>query len=81
MKRNQFIYILDGLKINNKDVQIGYNSAVSSLEIVKAKINAMTSEIDRIRNPGKYVEEKKKKENFGKRKSKSQARLSKMQKL
>lgn len=59
MKRSQFNSRVQGLKDEKRNVEIVFNSAVSTLELMKGKIKDMNLAIDKIKNPAKYVEEKK----------------------
>lgn len=59
MKRSQYNIRVQGLKDEKRGVEIVYNSAVSTLELMKGKIKDMNLAIDKIKNPAKYVEEKK----------------------
>jgi hypothetical protein len=59
MKRSQFNNRIQGLKDEKRSADINYNSAVSTLELIKGKIKEMNLAIDKIKNPAKYIEEKK----------------------
>ena len=59
MKKSQYNIRIQGLKDEKRGVDILYNSAVSTLELMKGKIKDMSLTIDKIKNPAKYVEEKK----------------------
>ena len=59
MKKSQFAGRVQGLKDEKRSVDIGFNSAVSTLELIRGKIKDMSLAIDKLKNPGKYIEDKK----------------------
>ena len=74
MKRIQSNSVISEYQTTKKNSEIHYNSAVQSLDLMRSKIKSMTLEIDKLKNPQKYIEENKK---VSLRKSKSQPRLNK----
>lgn len=76
LKRAQLQTEIIEINYYKKDAEIARDSALSSLDITRNKIQSMKEEIELIKNPNKVIEEAKKSRGRKKRRSRSPAKTS-----